>query len=538
MSLTDANHYPGRLIETDLAVVGSGAVGLALAREFAGTGVRVALIEAGGMRPRRRSQSDYRGRNTGRDNFSTATSRFRCFGGSTTVWGGQCRPLDPLDFEVRDGIPWSGWPFDWDHLQPYYRRAQAFCQVASVDFLDLPASPLKGDRLESRVYGLSNPVNLAAAHQERLASASNVTVYLNAQLLEIESDPSGAVVTGLRFGRFRGRELRVQASCYVLGCGGIENARLLLASNRQRPGGLGNDNDLVGRFFMDHPYVFPGYLEPGRPDFPSGRFVLQSYDPDQRDSDSHGGWGLPARILRRERLNGACVYLVPRPKHKTTAPYWSSSGRALLHLIEVLQGRDRLDGRLWHDLAALTGDVPNLLRTTGDRLTPLWNHNPVLGLRIGVETTPCPRSRVTLGRTKDRWGMPRVEVHWQLNQADLRGYQRLLEVFRSEIARLGLGRLVEHGLREPDGWPGGMTGGKHHIGTTRMHQDPRQGVVDPDCRVHGMDNLYIGGSSVFPTAGYANPTLTIAALAIRLADRLKERLGAREERGAAAERSA
>ncbi len=538
MSIANADRYQGRLIVADLAVVGCGAAGLAIAREFAGTGLRVAVIEAGTMRPRRRSQSEYRGRNTGRANFSTATSRFRCFGGSTSVWGGHCRPLDSLDFETRDAIPWSGWPFDWTHLQPYYHRAQSFCQVESVEFQQGPDSQLTSDWLEPRVYGLSNPVNLGATHQECLASADNVTVYLNANLLELESNSTGTVVTGLRLGRPGAQPLRVEASCYVLASGGIENARLLLASNRQRPGGLGNQHDLVGRFFTDHPYVSPGYLEPGPGDFPPGRCVLQSYEADQRDSDWHGAWGLCTHILREEGLNGACLYLVPRPKHKTTAPYWSRGGRAVTHLIEVLQGRDRLDGRLGDDLAALLGDLPNVLRTTGNRVAGFWNHNQVLGLRLALEATPCPESRVTLGPTRDRWSMPRVRVHWRLNQQDLRGYDRLLGVFRSEIARLGLGRVVEHGLRASDGWPAGMTGGKHHMGTTRMHHDPRQGVVDPDCRVHGMENLYVAGSSVFPTGGYANPTLTIAALTIRLADRLKDRLGARPEREAATGRSA
>ena len=521
MRFLDANRYPGRAIQADIAVVGTGAAGLALAREFADTNLRVALIEAGSFRIRRRDQSDYRGRNTGRSSYATAASRFRCYGGSTARWGGQCRPFDPIDFEEREGIAHSGWPFDLAHLLPYYRRAQAFCRLGAVEFEAGHPSPLDSALLETRLYGFSNPVDLGAACQEELRTANHITVYLDAGLLDIESDSSGSAVTGLRLGRMSGQPLQVEAACYVLACGGIENARLLLASRRCRPEGLGNDHDLVGRFFMDHPYVFPGYFEPAGTGFPPESFVLESYDSDQRSGDSHAALVLSSRLLRAERLNGASVYLVRRRRYKSSAAYWSRGGRALLHLSEVLQGRDRLDGRLGEDLAALATDFPNVLRTTRDRMLGARGGEDVLALRIAIEPTPCPESRVTLARTTDRWGIPRVEVHWRLNEGDRRGYQRLLEVLRSETARLGLGRLVEHGLHDPDGWPSGMIGGKHHMGTTRMHRDPRQGVVDPDCRVHGVTNLFIAGSSVFPTGGYANPTLTIAALAIRLADRIK-----------------
>jgi choline dehydrogenase-like flavoprotein len=238
----------------------------------------------------------------------------------------------------------------------------------------------------------------------------------------------------------------------------------------------------------------------------------------------HAALGLADRLIHSERLNGASFYLVRRPRYKTSGAYWSPGGRALLHLIEVLQRREEVDGRLREDITHLLGDLPNVARAAWGRVHGLWDRDYVLAMRVAIEATPCRESRVRLGKTTDRWGIPRPELEWRLNDRDRAGYERLLEVFRAELSRLGLGRLVEHGRYEPDGWPSGMIGGKHHMGTTRMHQDPRHGVVDPDGRVHGMENLFVAGSSVFPTGGYANPTLTIAALAIRLADRLKATL--------------
>jgi choline dehydrogenase-like flavoprotein len=515
MTFVDANEWSGRVIEADLAVVGSGAAGLALAREFAGSGIKVALMEAGGFRPNRRNQADYRGRNTGRPSIALTMSRFRCFGGSTTVWGGQSRPLDPIDFEVRDGIEFSGWPFRLADLVLYYHRAQTFCQLGSYDYEPEPSLRLPSNLLSTRLYRFSHPVNLGQFHRETLAQADDVEVYLNTNLRTLRLDRDGSRVMELQVVSGSGRPLTVRAGYYVLACGGIENARLLLTS------GIGNQHDLVGRFFMDHPYIFPGYLLPTGNEFPPESFVIPGYDEIQPTQFLHAALGLQESVIRAERLNGASVYLVQRRRYKTSGAYWSRGGRALLHLIEVLQRRDHLDGRLPRDLTDLVTDFPNAARTGWDRVAGLLIRDEVPALRVAVEATPCPESRVRLGRSTDRWGMPSPEVYWRLNDRDRLGIRRLLDTVRSELSRLNLARMVEHGRHDPDGWPSGMIGGKHHMGTTRMHADPRQGVVDPDCRVHGMMNLSVAGSSVFPTGGYANPTLTIVALAIRLADHLK-----------------
>jgi choline dehydrogenase-like flavoprotein len=357
-------------------------------------------------------------------------------------------------------------------------------------------------------------VNLGAVHQESLRAADNISVYLNANLLAIEPDADGSGVGQLQVAAGTSR-VGVRAQHYVLACGGIENPRILLANR------LGNRHDLVGRYFMDHPYIFPGYVEPDRHQTLPDDFVIQGYEGNQCTQAMHLALGLDERHIRTDDLNGTSAYLVRRPRYKTTAPYWSPGGQGLMHLVEVLQRREQLDGRLGRDLRQMLTDFPNLSRAAWGRLQGLWTSDDVPALRVAIEPTPSPESRVRLGGATDRWGVPRPEVHWRLNQRDRIGYERLLQALRTELPRVGIGRLVEHGGREPDGWAGGMIGGKHHMGTTRMHEDPRQGVVDADCRVHGMTNLFLAGSSVFPTGGYANPTLTIAALAIRLADRLK-----------------
>ena len=260
MSFHDARRLNGTVIDTDVAIVGAGAAGIALAMEFAAGHDRVALIESGDFAHRHTTQFLYLGENVGRRNHSTVFSRLRRFGGSTTRWGGQCRPLDPVDFENREGIDDSGWPISHAQLEPYYRRAQCFCKLGRYDFA--PAGWLESfggalrvssDLLQTRIYQFSHPTDLGQAYRESLRAAGNIDVYLNANLVEIQTDPDARQVSGLALATLNRAKLTVRARHYVLACGGIENARLLLASTGARPNGLGNDHDLVGRYFMDHP---------------------------------------------------------------------------------------------------------------------------------------------------------------------------------------------------------------------------------------------------------------------------------------------
>ena len=141
-----------------------------------------------------------------------------------------------------------------------------------------------------------------------------------------------------------------------------------------------------------------------------------------------------------------------------------------------------------------------------------------------LEQAPNPASRVRLIEQRDALGMPRVQLEWRLSGLDKRSIRRAHELLARELGRAGLGRLQLMLSEDEHRWPPELGGGRHHMGTTRMHRDPARGVVDPDCRVHGVGNLYVAGSSVFPTVGAANPTLTIVALALRLADHLVEQL--------------
>jgi choline dehydrogenase-like flavoprotein len=532
MPFFDAREFGGPAeITADVCIVGAGAAGITLARALAGQPLRVALLESGGPDFEHRPQFLYIGENVGLDSFATAHSRFRMFGGSTTRWGGQCRPLDPIDFERRRWIPHSGWPFDLAHLEPWYRRAQEVCHLGPCSYdlrdwvtNDRPSLPVDPDRLTPRIYQFSHPADFGRTYRAELEAAANVDVYLHANLLEIQVDDAVRRVTGLRLGTFTGKALRATARSYVLACGGIENARLLLASNRVASAGVGNQHDLVGRFFMDHPYFWMGYFDPARPAYNRGLHVIEDYARVGSHQRVHTAHTLPDQVIRQRSLNGCAIYMVRRPDYKSRPEYFAPGGRSLVHIVDVLKHTEVPDRRFGQHLRNVVGGHRDALRLLARQLAEIRNPQPRLALRAVLETTPQPDSRVTLGERKDRFGMQRVHVDWRVSAEDRRGLDRLRQVMGFEVERLGLGRLAGEVAENASGWPCSMTGGKHHMGTTRMHGDPRQGVVDPDCRVHDMANLYVAGSSVFPTGGYANPTLTIVALALRLADHLQERL--------------
>lgn len=522
-------------IRADVCIIGAGAAGIALARELNGEPMRVALLTSGDSEFRRREQRLYAGDNIGTASHSTYRSRVRMYGGSTTRWAGMCRPFERIDFEKRPWIPHSGWPFSWDHLEPYYRRAQEVCHLGPYDYDPTTwmsngraALPVDEQRIGVRIYQFSHPLDFGKAYLDELSSAPNIDVYVHANVVDIEVDPDARRVTGLRVATFGGTRLRFSADRFVLACGGLENPRLLLASNRTASVGLGNRHDLVGRFFMDHAFFFTGYYEPS-PGAPNHSLhVIEDYEQMGRNHRALAALALPEHTLRNEGLNGCAVYFVRRPNYKTLPEYFTPGRQSLNQLADLLRREDVPDIHLGRHIRNVTAGFSDVGRSLARQMVEFFRPRQRLALRTALEMTPNPESRVTLGKRRDRFGMPRIQVDWRLNSDDRRGLHRLYEVLRKEFERLDLGRLVEDSSEDDAGWPVSMSEGMHHMGTTRMHEDPRQGVVDSDCRVHDLPNLFVAGSSVFPTGGVANPTLTIVALAIRLADHLRQSMsGAR-----------
>jgi choline dehydrogenase-like flavoprotein len=502
--LIDAREIPsGKVVKADLCIVGAGAAGLPMAREFAGSKTSVCLLEGGGFELERESQALYQGQTDGtflpKNGRYLVTSRQRLFGGTTHTWAGFTVPLDPMDFEERDWIPESGWPMTREDLDPFYLRAYPYCQCKPVETdlerykgTDRPILDFgPGAGIVTKLIHLSTPpTNFAKVHGPPVLEASNITTYLHASAMELESNPAGTAVTGLKAGTLAGNRFRVEASTYVLAAGGIENPRLLLLSRGVQKNGLGNDRDLVGRYFLEHPHLRAGFMVLTAPTGPLTLFEEHTHD-QFLGHESIGILCASDEFLRRERLLNVSVQLYPAPRQRIS---------------EAVKGIGRMAMRVDRDFAAGEDERPA-------------NY---VNLYARAEPSPDPASRVTLTDDRDALGMQRVRLEWWLSKEDGQSLQRTLRLFGRELGRLSRGRLHMM-VSDQRPWPDSI-GGDHHGGPTRMHVNPAKGVVDPDALVHGLDNLYIAGNSVFPTAGYANPTLTLIALAIRLADHLKGRL--------------
>jgi choline dehydrogenase-like flavoprotein len=407
-------------------------------------------------------------------------------------------------------VPESGWPFGREELQPYYERAHERLGLGPFDYdaaqwearLGARRLALAPQRMVTRIFRLARPSCFHDLYRERVATAPNVRLLLHANALELQTDEHAGAVTSLAVGCLSGRRVRVAARRYVLAAGGIENARLLLLSHAVQANGLGNGSDLVGRYFMEHAHFASGVVDLERP----RALRLDLY---QRNRDAGvGRLFLPESVQEQEAIAGCSVMIEPLYRGDETRP--ASRLARVIEALRRMRQRDPLRRRAARLAGAPLEGLPRIGR-------PL----AALRLRHTMEQAPNRASRVVLDDQRDAFGARRVRLEWRTSALEERTWLRSLELLDAAFREAGIGRLRE--LPEARGWPPPPLQGKrgHHMGTTRMSDDPRRGVVDADCRVHGVANLFVAGSSVFPTSGVGTPTLTLVALAIRLADRLK-----------------
>jgi choline dehydrogenase-like flavoprotein len=521
------------LLDADVCIVGAGAAGIAIAREFISTPYRVILLESGGFRREQRLQKLYQASCIGEHYYQPLDAcRSRFFGGSTNCWGGICTPLSPIDFEERPWIPWSGWPISWSDMAPYLVRGHRLCSTGpflygSGAWEQIGLNPHQFDPTLFRplVWHFNSRAEFDLSFGRRFRSelrrAANVEVLLHANVTELIAGENGSAVERARIrtldaDNHGAGDHQVRARIFILACGGIDNARLMLASTGANPNGIGNERGLVGRFFHEHLQL------------PCGLLVAP-----------HGG-SEAARYSRLYPLGGtACspgLELSPATQTACRVPNVSISidplydrEGALIALQKLRSdfrvrslGFDTLK-RLWRVATDCGEWAPEAWRrfVHGDR--PHGDPRQFI-VFARSEQAPNPASRVTLSSEADELGMRRAVLDWHTTPFDRKGIRLAASHAIQEFRRLGIGEIIPAEWLAGMDWPEDLAGGPHHMGTTRMSSDPRTGVVDKNCKVHGVDGLYVTGSSVFPTGGHANPTLSILALAIRLAGHVRESL--------------
>ncbi len=546
---TLADEVPrGTVLRADVCVVGAGPAGIALALALSGRGLSVLLLEAGRRPQDPLAQALYEGELANPQHSPPHRYRMRGLGGSSTRWGGRCMPFDPIDFERRDWVDAPGWPIAYDELRPHYVAANALAEAGRFAYdarEAFPALPPLVTGFNSdivRTTGLerfSCPTDFGRRYARRLQLATDVQVLEGAVCTAIRLQADGLAVDWLDIATLAGNRLRARARAVVLAAGGLETARLMLCSNDVVPQGVGNRHDVVGRYYMCHLAGNVGTLEiHGTP-----ADVRHGYEVDADGVYCRRRLSIAHSHQRHEGLLNAVARLhFPRI---TDASHGSGvlSGLFLARRFISYEYGRRLQDPQAGSLAAQARHLRNLVcdgadtaaflghwiarRTLAQRKFPsviLRNRTNRFSLELHGEQVPHPASRVSLGDTVDALGLRRLRVDWRHQPQDIDSLARTLDWIAAEFARTGAGRLrFRRETLEEDLLRHGAYGG-HHIGTARMGLDPRTSVVDAQCRVHSVRNLFVAGSAVFPTASQANPTLTLVALSLRLAQHLASRL--------------
>jgi choline dehydrogenase-like flavoprotein len=497
----------GTVLEADVCIIGAGPAGLALAHEFVGHKAKIVMLESGGLTPEDPVQELNEGMVVGGSYAGLRQTRYRAVGGSVWQWntpvagdaGAKYAPLDSCDLEERAELGRGSWPFDYSHLETFYRRAQVFCGLGPFTYDGEAWSDekhlcfeLNGNHLTSRVYQFAIGRLYTHLYPDKIRRSANICLCYHATVCGLEIKGGNKRVAGAKFTCLAGGEFRVKASLFVLAAGTIENTRLLLLSGGGGTDALGNRHGWLGRCFMEHPRDHALTLIPDSPElFEKATF----YDAHTgKDGTIIGGrLALREDAIRAAKLPNASITLLPRLKLPVDV------GARLLSRLRCFIGRQPDGGYGW------------------SRFRHPSKFFDAFQLLVNLEQRPSPENRVVLGRKRDSLGLPQVELHWDWRAHEQAELERLHTVMAAEIEAAGLGRVEINGGHQPD------PNARHHAGTTRMHADPRLGVVDADSRVHGTENLYVVGGSVLFSAGFANPTLTIVAMALRLADHLKQR---------------
>lgn len=531
--LIDLNETPAPTsLETDVCVVGGGAAGVALVRQLAKKGHNVCLLEAGGMDFEPSTQDLCSATNIGMEYYDLDHSRLRFFGGTTNIWGGRSVPLDPIDFEKRDWVPHSGWPIKRGDLDPYYQLAHDSLELGEFDYgqdnwdkLKLRPIDFNQDEVAHRFWRFdSKKERFNSSQVDDLVAAPNVKIVLHANVVRIQAGAEARDVVNLVSRTLAGHELLTRARHFVLACGAIENARLLLLSDDVEKDGIGNAGDQVGRYFMEHPH---GRIAHIKTDDPAGFWALYRKRYPKSGPPVAPALVAPEALQRRLGiLNSAATFKIQRNPDLGLG----MGSKVYMNLKHDLSAT-KTNRKMWHVYRQLLDWLQKHVSMTLLRSIARAKRME-LYLMARAEQSPNPDSRVKLSAETDALGCRRGDLDWQLSDLDKRSVLELARAMGREFDRLGLGKLQTSPWLE-DGttaWPVDPTvgnhpiGGYHHMGTTRMSTSAISGVVNANCTVHGYSNLHIAGSSVFTTGGWANPTLTILALSLRLADHLDERL--------------
>ena len=497
----------GTHLKADIVIIGGGMAGISFAREWVGHDKTVLILESGGLTNDDETQDLYKGEATlsgpmgitRQVDSQLHLARARFYGGSINWWSGVCVPIQSEAFEPRPWLGEKGWPMSRADLQPYYDRA---CDALSVRRYDGAAdSKLKeidayldtqnSEGILNQPQQVSKVTKKNREHAVTFVTdylkAPNIAAFLYANVTRFEIGNDHSSIRHVEVTTLSKKTFKVTGEHYILACGGIENARLLLASNKLHNTRFGERSNALGRYFQSH---LRGYKERTK---------------TSAGSDIH--------FSKAKNFDNYMYKRETKPEH---AALILSDGAQRKYESTVMEvSLFPYEYRGLPDELAIRQVATNIDRQ--DYTTERGRHCVFI---YDAEQLPNPDSRITLSETTDALGIPRVDLKWTFMDKDIEGLKNGVKGMACELGTSGIGRICFPVTDDEIITSADISG--HHIGTTRMDDDPQHGVVDANLKCHDVDNLYVVGSSVFPTCGAANPTLTIVALSIRLADHIKE----------------
>ena len=516
-------------ITSDICIIGGGVAGITLGLELHKRHKGITLIESGGEEFSLEKQKLYSPETKPELYPDPTFSRLRYLGGSSNHWDNSTNTLDPIDFEKRDWVPNSGWPINYEDLAKYYPKAGYYCGVGADGYkLENWVNKLSGNNPFSESQDIKSSITKSAVtptrffvkNKDELENSTALTIYKNANLTDIDFDVESGIVKSITFHSTPEVKHSVTAKIFIMCLGGIENARLMLKFNEKYNNKLGNQYDNVGRYFMDHPVIRAAHLYPSdtidKTYFKFFKSILI------KDKIVHGHVKLKESALYNYRINNLRIPFVPSTK------YIMSHGISSAHILSDSVSDLEVPDDFGKHIMNIVRDI-DLLAEAGSQQAFDWELSDDAmqfgGFQIQamIEQTPDRDNRITLGTERDPYNIRRINIAWRVTDEDKRLAWEGLNILAREVGKLAIGRLRVLKERESRIWGSQLAFGHHHIGTTRMSNGPKQGVVDTDQKVFGTKNFFIGGSSVFSTGGHVPPTLTIVALSIRLAKHISDR---------------
>ena len=538
MILSKGDLVSGQQLSADICIIGGGPAAISLALRFASTSHKVILITGGGWTQTSFHRDLYKGvvKPAG-SHEPLENMRRRQFGGGSAVWAGRCVPFDALDFRQRSWVPESGWPISYEEMRPYLEKAGEVCHIGAFDFDPQSVFPhtqpeiIPGldseDFVSNRLEKYSPPIHFAKTYKAELESSSNIQVLLDAHALYLRMHNGNKSITHVEIAAGDTRTT-VSANCFVLASGGIENARLLLASpNQYFPTGLGNQHDNVGRYYMTHITGTYAKINPYNRDK-----VIFDFEKDKDGIFCRRRWWIPEAAQEKSKVLNMIFYLTyAKSLTENRNGLFSAVYNTVKSVVLATGAREKLrqavrrseQSPLFFKGIYRLG-LPFLLPSKESKY---W------GLFFQAEQVPNRESRITLSPTqKDAFGMPRAEVNIAFKEIDTESLVTAHNLFAQKYRESGVGEIIysEAGFRQYLQYKlTHFNSYAHHMGTTRMSDDPETGVIDRNAKVFDIDNLFIAGSSTFTTGSHANPTITVVAQALRLADHLKTLLASKSE---------